>query len=262
MKRKSAPNIRSRRAQDVLQVYLGAAVDETGGNIILSGIPRIALGRGSGRGITEKHLPTVCPTGGPQIGGRRLTTAAASADKGDVRRGSCDFVLKRTPWPAGEASLGQASQLRLCAGTGQHALNPGITIDAASRQGRGGEVGGDHQGFNEGDRALGFRRQLVPPPIRLPYPGIDPLAWAVREVYLIVRYDWWRRLGQSGSSQQPVNIRMSRQDLYPCLPATIANVGRFEVMPNHRADGRMSDELVIGGKQPAIQFRVRAECRG
>jgi hypothetical protein len=41
---------------------------------------------------------------------------------------------------------------------------------------------------------------------------------------------------------------MTRQDLYPCLAATIANVGRFEVMSNCRADGRMANELVAGRK--------------
>jgi hypothetical protein len=45
---------------------------------------------------------------------------------------------------------------------------------------------------------------------------------------------------------------MSGQHLYPCLPATIANVGGFEVMPNYRAERRMSDELITGRKQPAI----------
>jgi hypothetical protein len=54
---------------------------------------------------------------------------------------------------------------------------------------------------------------------------------------------------------------MPRQDLYPRLPAAIANVGRFEVMPDYRADRRLPDELVVaasigGGKQPAIQVRA------
>ena len=64
------------------------------------------------------------------------------------------------------------------------------------------------------------------------------------------------RLGQVGSAQQARNVGMTRQDLYPCLPATIANVGRFEVVPNCRAEGRVSDQLVVSRKQPAIQLRV------
>jgi hypothetical protein len=114
-------------------------------------------------------------------------------------------TLKRTPWPAGEASLGQARQLRLSAGAGQYVLNPHDWIDTAARQDGSGEVGGNHQSLDEGDHALGFRWQLAPPPVRLQHPGIDALTRAIREVYFIVRHDWRRRheiavQDQSGSA--------------------------------------------------------------